>query len=218
MGGKTLIFHLIDKEMYASMRVTDQSLLVDRGMALHKMIRLATMATAADGYLNFMGNEFGHPEWVDFPREGNGWSYHYARRQWHLRDDQALKYHFLSAFDQAMLRLEEDAGIIGASLPRPFWLHDQDKVLAFGRGSVFFIFNFHPSQSLSDYQIEVPGGEYALALDTDESRFGGQSRIAAGQRYISEPVRAGNILRRCLRVYLPCRTALVLRSFAYAST
>lgn len=212
VGGKTLIFHLIDKEMYTHMRVSDQSLLIDRGMALHKMIRLATLGTAADGYLNFTGNEFGHPEWVDFPREGNHWSYHYARRQWHLRDDPGLKYHFLADFDQAMMRLAGDHAVVGTGLPKRLLIHDDDKVMAFERNGLFFLFNFHPNRSLSDYPFEVLPGEYELALDTDESRFGGQNRIQAGQHYVALPVTTHNILRHCIRVYLPCRTALVLRS------
>lgn len=105
VGDKTLIFRMVDKEMYTSMSVFEQNMVVDRGIALHKMIRLLTITTAGDGYLNFMGNEWGHPEWIDFPREGNNWSYEHARRQWHLMEDPTLRYHFLNDFDKAMLKL-----------------------------------------------------------------------------------------------------------------
>jgi len=211
VGGKTLIFHLIDKDMYTHMRVSDVNLLIDRGMALHKMIRLATIATASDGYLNFMGNEFGHPEWVDFPRDGNNWSYRYARRQWHLRDDPGLKYHFLADFDQAMTHLVDEAGIVGTCLPRRLMLRDDDKVMVFERGGLFFVFNFHPSRSLADYPIELLPGEYLLVMNSDESRFGGQGRIKGGQHYFASSQVENNIMHYRIRVYLPCRTAIVLR-------
>jgi 1,4-alpha-glucan branching enzyme len=211
VGDKTLIFKLVDAEMYHAMHVDAANLAVDRGLALHKMIRLVTFATAGHGYLNFMGNEFGHPEWIDFPREGNGWSYHYARRQWHLRDDPGLKYHWLADFDRAMLDLGRSHGVPGGA--RPLWLygHEDDKVLAFGRGDLFFFFNFHPSRSLPDYAIETLPGGYDLVLDTDDRRFGGHGRLAAAQQYTPEDAVQGGHLRHMLRLYLPCRVALVLR-------
>ena len=112
VGDKTIIFRLMDKEMYFSMNKDSTSDIIDRGIALHKMIRLVTMATAGDGYLNFMGNEFGHPEWIDFPREGNGWSYKYARRQWSLAEPDYLRYKYLLNFDNAMIRLGKSEGIL----------------------------------------------------------------------------------------------------------
>jgi len=216
VGDKTLIFKLIDAEMYTGMGKQDESLVIDRGMSLHKMIRLATLATAGHGYLNFMGNEFGHPEWIDFPREGNNWDYHYARRQWRLRDDPDLRYHFLADFDCAMLNLLGEHDIPGTAQPLFLYTHEDDKILAFGRRDLLFFFNFHPAQSVSDYAIEVLPGEYALELDSDEPRFGGHGRLEAGQRYVPDatvqetgPNR--RTLRHLLRVYLPCRCALVLR-------
>lgn len=217
VGGKTIIFELIDADMYTSMRVSDDNLGIERGMSLHKMIRLATLGTAAHGYLNFMGNEFGHPEWVDFPREGNNWSYHYARRQWHLRDNPNLKYHFLADFDKAMIKLVKERQIVGTSLPHQLFVNNDDKILVFERGGLFFLFNFHPFRSVADYSIEIPPGEYVLVLDTDESRFGGQNRLKSGQHYFTQSVIDENTLRRCLRVYLPCRTALVLRALPRAT-
>jgi len=211
VGGKTAIFELIDAEMYGAMRVSDENLVVERGIALHKMMRLATLAAAGHGYLNFMGNEFGHPEWIDFPRDGNNWSYRHARRQWHLRDDAELKYHYLADFDRAIVRLADENGLVGEGPPCLLWLHNDEKILAFGRAGLFFIFNFHPNRSVTDYPIEVPGGECALVMDTDEERFGGQGRLAPDQRYVTEGVREGDTLRHLVRIYLPCRTALVLR-------
>ena len=211
VGGKTLFFEMIDAAIYDAMRVSDINLSVDRGMALHKMIRLATVGTAGHGYLNFMGNEFGHPEWIDFPREGNNWSYHYARRQWRLRDDPDLKYHFLADFDKAMMQLVRDEQCFGTNPLCQLLISNNDKILAFACGSIFFIFNFHPSRSVADDSIETPHGEYVLVMDTDECRFGGQNRLSASQRYFTRPIVSGGTLRHCIQVYLPCRTALVLQ-------
>ena len=153
VGDKTIIFRLMDADMYDHMAIDDDHLAVDRGIALHKMIRLITLATAGHGYLNFMGNEFGHPEWIDFPREGNSWSYAHARRQWHLVDDPNLKYRWLDSFDKAMLRLAKQVNLLGLSDPRLIREHADDKILVFERAGLVFAFNFHPTQSFSDYHI-----------------------------------------------------------------
>jgi 1,4-alpha-glucan branching enzyme len=93
VGDKTLAMWLFDRDIYDCMSVDQpETLVVTRGMALHKMIRLITFALGGEGYLTFMGNEFGHPEWIDFPREGNNWSYHYAIRRWDIADDNNLRY------------------------------------------------------------------------------------------------------------------------------
>ena len=210
VGGKTFLFSLLDAEMYTSMRVQDASVRVDRGIALHKMARLATLMTADRGYLNFMGNEFGHPEWVDFPREGNNWSYHYARRQWSLRDDPALKYHFLADFDRAMLALAHGAGFLRDHEPALLHLHNDDKLFAFQRGSFVFVFNFHPATSYTGYGIRTTAGEYELAMDTDEFRFGGYGRLAPGQRFLTR-ARTGEPAAAQVLLYVPARSALVLR-------
>lgn len=147
VGDKTIIFRLIDADMYWHMSKNDQNLVVDRGIALHKIIRLLTASTINGGYLNFMGNEFGHPEWIDFPREGNGWSYKYARRQWSLLENRQLKYADLHAFDKAMVMLLKKINPKEPLYQR--WLHDQDQIMAFERASFLFVFNLHPSRSLS---------------------------------------------------------------------
>jgi 1,4-alpha-glucan branching enzyme len=211
VGDKTMMFELVEGAMYDSMSTHAESLAIDRGMALHKLLRLATASTASGGYLNFMGNEFGHPEWIDFPREGNNWSYHYARRQWSLRDDPELRFHYLGDFDAAMLDLIATHDT-GSNVPPRFLLgHDGDKIMAFERNGLYFIFNFNPEQSFTDYGIEVVPGNYQLVMDTDEARFGGQARIASSQAYTPQPSQDGNVLRHMLKLYLPCRTALILK-------
>jgi len=211
VGSKTAAFELMDAAMYDFMRVSDSNVIIDRGMALHKMLRLATLSSAAHGYLNFMGNEFGHPEWIDFPREGNKWSYHYARRQWSLRDNQQLKYRFLAEFDKGLMALAGKQELLDRTSPSLLQINDNDKVLAFGRSGLFLFFNFHPSRSLTDYRVEVLPGEYELVLDTDEIRFGGHGRVEPGQHYFTMAIRADNVLQHCLQLYLPCRCGLVLR-------
>ena len=153
VGDKTIIFRLMDKEMYFSMNTESKSDIIDRGIALHKMIRLVTMATAGDGYLNFMGNEFGHPEWIDFPREGNGWSYKYARRQWSLAEPDYLRYKYLLNFDNAMIRLGKSEDILSGR-PELLVQDEEKKILVFKRINCIFAFNFNPCLSFSDYGFE----------------------------------------------------------------
>lgn len=211
VGDQTLIFRLIERDMYDHMSVNDHTLKVDRGVALHKMIRLITLATAGQGYLNFMGNEFGHPEWIDFPREGNNWSHHYARRQWHLRDDMNLRYHFLADFDQAMMAMAQQVALLDVTGPYFLSEHISDQVLAFERAGLIFCFNFNPQQSFTDYAIPAPrGGTYRLLLDTDAASLGGFGRIAPDQDYVTLPASPDSGAAHRVRVYLPARTALVL--------
>ena len=202
VGDKTIIFRLIDKEMYWSMDKASSNLLVDRGIALHKMIRLVTAATAGDGYLTFMGNEFGHPEWIDFPREGNGWSYKYARRQWSLADNGLLRYGGLQEFDAAMVHLLRDGDVLSEA-PVLLRADEEKKILVFLRKNCIFAFNFNPVDSYENYGFAAPGGDYVLALDTDEPRFGGFARLKSGERH--------TVVEGELRLYLPARCALVLR-------
>jgi len=211
VGDQTIIFRLIGDKMYHHMRVDDENITVDRGIALHKMIRLITLATAGNGYLNFMGNEFGHPEWVDFPREGNNWSYHYARRQWHLKNDPNLKYHFLSDFDHDMLNLVERYGLLRGEKLELLYEHNDDNVIIFSRGGLVFAFNFHPENSYTDYRFKVPKGEYILVLNSDDKHYGGQGRLQAFERHWA--IQKGDTSESpyFLPLYLPTRTALVLQ-------
>lgn len=201
VGDKTLIFRLIDKEMYTAMRRDSVNLVVDRGMALHKMIRLVTAATASGGYLNFMGNEFGHPEWIDFPREGNGWSYKYARRQWSLEDDPSLRYGCLSAFDSRMVHFLEDEDVLD-SPAELLVANEADKVLIFRRKNCIFALNFNPVQSFENYGIEIGGGAWDEVFDSDAVEFGGFGRLCENERHICVDHR--------LYLYLPSRCAVVL--------
>lgn len=209
VGDQTLIFRLIGADMYDNMHVSRENLRVDRGIALHKMIRFFTLATAGNGYLNFMGNEFGHPEWVDFPREGNNWSYFYARRQWHLADDPGLRYRFLLAFDREMITLARGGGLLERPVERLLHEHIDNKVIAFLRAGWIFAFNFHPHDSYTDYRIPAPPGAYRMILDTDAPRFGGFGRLKPEQDHVTltDPRNPDGSV---LSLYLPARTALVL--------
>lgn len=212
VGDKTVIFRLIDDKMYWHMMTDDNDMTVARGMALHKMIRLVTLATINGGYLNFMGNEWGHPEWIDFPREGNGWSYKYARRQWSLVDSPDLKYRFLNNFDNAMIELVGKVYNFQRLPVRKLWEHDGDQVLAFSRGDLTFVFNFSPSKSYTDYGILAPAGKYQVVLDTDNGRFGGYGNIDDKVEHftVPDPLYAPAGVE-WLKLYLPARTAMVLR-------
>ncbi len=212
VGDKTVIFRLIDSKMYWHMMVDDNDADVARGMALHKMIRLVTLATINGGYLNFMGNEFGHPEWIDFPREGNGWSYKYARRQWDLVDREDLKYRFLNAFDNGMVELVSRVHNFQAKPIRKLWEKDDDQILAFMRGDLVFVFNFNPVRSFQDYGILAPGGVYSVVFSSDDPAFGGYGNIDCTVEHFTRPdplySPAGV---EWLPLYLPARTAMVLR-------
>ena len=212
VGDKTIIFHLIDAAMYWHMHVNDHNFAVERGMALHKMIRLVTAATINGGYLNFMGNEFGHPEWIDFPREGNGWSYKYARRQWHLTDNPDLKYGYLGDFDSAMLTLIKDVKNFQAKSLIKIWDNDHDQILAFLRDDLIFVFNFNPNRSFMDYGLLTPQGEYKVVLNTDDVRFGGFGLTDDTIKHFThhDPLYAKDN-KGWLKLYIPARTAMVLQ-------
>ncbi len=207
VGDQTLIFRLIDSEMYDHMRIGDENWKVDRGIALHKLIRLMTLATSDAGYLNFMGNEFGHPEWIDFPREGNNWSYFYARRQWHLADDADLRYQYLVRFDHDMIELAKRSRLIGYTTPNLIFEIQRDNVIAFERSGLFFIFNFHPTRSHVNYKICLAPGAYHIELDTDSGIYGGFNRVSPDQTFFTIQENGLNFIS----LYLPTRTALVLR-------
>lgn len=213
VGDKTLIFRLMDKEMYFSMNTESQNPVVDRGIALHKMIRLVTAATAGDGYLNFMGNEFGHPEWIDFPREGNGWSYKHARRQWSLAEPDYLRYGFLRNFDEAMVHLLRKENILSGR-PELLVQDEEKKILIFMRKNCIFALNFSATGSYADYGFAAPAGEWVDALDTDEARFNGFARMVPGEHHFTVPEKSPNGNPRygdTLYLYLPARSAVVLK-------
>ena len=202
VGDKTIMFRLADKDMYTSMSKTTPSLTIDRAVALHKMIRLVTLATCGGGYLNFMGNEFGHPEWIDFPREGNGWSYKYARRQWSLADRDDLRYAGLEAFDARMISYVKKERVLD-SRPVQLYVDESAKILIFRRGNSIFALNFNPCGSYSGYSFPAPDGEYEMAFNSDEAEFGGFARLQPGETHMTVDGK--------LSLYLPSRVAVVLR-------
>ncbi len=205
VGDKTMIFRMIDSKMYTSMSVLTPDMTVDRGIALHKLIRLVTLTLCSGGYLNFMGNEFGHPEWIDFPREGNGWSCHHARRQWNLADDEMLKYSGLNRFDRDMIHCVTEQRML-ENLPEMICQNEGDKVLAFRRGNCLVVFNFHPNNSYSDYAIACPSGEYRIMLNSDDPRYHGFGNIDDNVHYLTDTYKGSTRVR----LYLPPRTAVVL--------
>ncbi|MCX6253232.1 MAG: alpha amylase C-terminal domain-containing protein [Bacteroidia bacterium] len=215
VGDKTLIFRMIDAEMYSGMAKSYHSVTIDRGIALHKMIRLITFSTSGGGYLNFMGNEFGHPEWIDFPREGNNWSYKYARRQWQLAENKDLNYYYLAKFDRKMVKLHHDFKILEDLSVNRIYENTSDKVVAYMRGELLFVFNFHPSVSFTDYGIPLKG-RFRIVLDSDDPLFGGFNRIDRSTVYLSIRKAERNIINAplYLYLYLPSRTALVFRKEA----
>jgi len=213
VGDKTIIFRLMDKEMYFAMRTDSQNAIVDRGIALHKLIRLVTAATSGDGYLTFMGNEFGHPEWIDFPREGNGWSFKYARRQWSLSDNPDLRYGLLRNFDEEMVHLFRKQQILSGR-PELLVADEQKKILIFKRKNCIFALNFSATGSFADYAFSAPSGEYVNVLDSDEARFDGFSRLQEGEHHIAVPGKCPNgnqAYDHTLQLYLPARCAMVLK-------
>ena len=212
VGDKTIIFRLVDADMYWHFRKGDETEMVHRGIALHKMIRLATIAAINGGYLNFMGNEFGHPEWIDFPREGNGWSYKYARRQWNLVDNEELCYHLLGDFDRKMLEVVKSEKKFNETPVQEIWHNDGDQILAFSRGELIFVFNFSPIRSYSDYGFLVPEGSYNVVLNTDAKEFGGYGFADDTVEHLTnaDPLYAEDH-KGWLKLYIPARSAVVLR-------
>jgi 1,4-alpha-glucan branching enzyme len=211
VGDKTLAFQLMDAEMYWNMSRSSESLTVDRGIALHKLIRLLTFSLGGEAYLTFMGNEFGHPEWIDFPREGNGYSFQHARRQWSLVDRDDLRYRDLAAFDAAMMELDRRCGLLADPFIEQLYVDEGTKLLVYRRGPLVFAVNLHPTQSLSDLRVPVPDAvDYQVILESDAAEFGGQGRIAGGAVYRVQKVEyAGR--KQSVQLYLPARTAQVLR-------
>jgi len=210
VGDKTILFRMADAEMYTGMTKDYHSATMDRAIELHKMIRLFTMSLGGNGYLNFMGNEFGHPEWIDFPREGNGWSYKYCRRQWSLVDNPTLKYQWLNDFDKAMINLARERHLLDDPYAVSLWIDPDRKIITFSRGRLLFVFNFHNSYSEPAFFLHAHTtgeGSYRVILSTDEFRFGGPGLIAHDYIY-----RTGYHEGRGLgfEVYSPCRTAMVL--------
>ncbi len=206
VGDQTIAFQLLGDAMYNKMGIHQNDVKVDRGVAIHKMIRLFTISLGGESYLNFMGNEFGHPEWIDFPREGNNWSYYYARRQWSLADNPELKYKFMLNFDRAMIKLSKKYNLLSAPYPNQLWMDDWNKTIVFERAGLIFVFNWHVNLSAENYSFNIPeAGEYRLILNSDNPEFGGFNRIDENQTYHTELIDGNNRLS----IYNINRAALV---------
>ncbi|UWG97127.1 alpha-amylase family glycosyl hydrolase [Dehalobacter sp. DCM] len=213
VGEKTFIFRMADKEMYWHMNNGSPNLSVERAIALHKMARLITISIGPDGYLNFMGNEFGHPEWIDFPREGNGWSYKYCRRQWSLADNKDLRYHGLNLFDRVLIHFMSEENLMGNLIHYPS-IDNNRKTIAYRKSKYLFIFNFHPENSYSGFELPVTeDGNFQVILDTDEPRFGGQGRISHDVIYKTNKLNTHKKFEG-ITIYLPSRTAMVLEKIS----
>ncbi|MBC7885918.1 MAG: alpha amylase C-terminal domain-containing protein, partial [Saprospiraceae bacterium] len=205
VGDKTIAFWLMDKEMYFHMHVDHHNLVIDRGIALHKLLRLFTISLGGEGYLNFIGNEFGHPEWVDFPREGNDWSHQYARRQWSLADNKDLKYQYLANWDKAMIHTVNENKILVSPNARQLHMDVANKVIIFEKNNLVFIFNFSTGNSIFGYRFKAPGkGIYNIILNSDKKRFGGFDRVDDAIDYPTSEDQE-------ISVYLTNRTALVMK-------
>ena len=206
VGGQTFLYRCLGNTMYDAMDLQQDNFIVARGIALHKLARLATAATAGGGYLNFMGNEFGHPEWIDLPRDGNGWSLDHARRRWDLRDNPALRYHHLARFDRDVVLLLRRHPNFFRQPARLLWINEEMHAFAFERDGLLFLCNFHPTRSYADLTIPAPRREYRLLLDSDAPEYSGHGRVEPGQHYFA----SGEGPEQAIQVYLPTRTALIL--------
>lgn len=205
VGDKTLAFRLMDKEMYTAMAKNQQNLIIDRGIALHKMIRFFTICLGGDAWLNFMGNEFGHPEWIDFPRYDNGWSYKYAKRQWSLSDNGYLKYHWLGDFDKAMIDFVKRTHLLASNSAWLLEADEENKTIIFEKNNFIFVFNWG-QKSLPDYEVKVKQtGDYKIVLSTDSQCFGGFGNVDEKAVFPSEKRGDGVFMK----VYNVARTAVV---------
>ncbi|KAF1741012.1 hypothetical protein MXB_3710, partial [Myxobolus squamalis] len=211
VGDKTLAFWLMDSEMYHNMSVhQSKSIVIDRGMALHKIIRLITMALGGEAYLTFMGNEFGHPEWLDFPRPGNMNSYHYARRQWHLVHQSHLRYRFLNEFDRHMQLLEDKYKWLNSPQAYISKHHQDDKIIFFERGGLLWIFNFHPTKSYTEYRVPISiSKDHRIVLCSDDDIFDGHNRVDKNTIHNAHDFPCHG-LPYSLLLYIPSRVAIVL--------
>ena len=211
VGDKTLIFRMADAEMYTGMNKSYHSIVIDRAIALHKMIRFITLTLGSEAYLNFMGNEFGHPEWIDFPREGNGWSFKYARRQWSLAENGFLKYEWLQNFDVAMLKFARKYRVLNKDGAVNLWVDQGNKLLAYAKGDLIYVFNFSPTYSPTDFFVPAHAtgaGRYQAVFTTDEVNFGGQDRVSEKYVYYTKEVEGRGL---GFEIYIPCRTAVVFK-------
>jgi 1,4-alpha-glucan branching enzyme len=212
VGDQTLAFRLMQAEIYFKMNKNDESLVIDRGIALHKMIRLITISSGGQAYLNFMGNEFGHPDWIDFPREGNNWSFHHARRQWSLIENPDLKFRYLAMFDHDMLSMVKQFNLFDVGYGDLLNMDGDNQTMIFSRAGLIFVFNFHVTNSVPDYRFTVPHpGDYRIILNSDSTKYGGHGRVNDDLTYTT--IFREEDQSHQLVIYNPNRTALVFARF-----
>lgn len=213
VGDKTLFFRMTDSEVYWHMSIDDNSLIIDRAISLHKLLRFITLTLCGNGYLNFMGNEFGHPEWIDFPRQGNNWSFKYCRRQWSLMDNPNLKYKYLYRFDEEMLRFVKNAKVLNTDVAINLWQDEKKQLLAYKKNSYIFIFNFNPTESYTEFELQTnEQGKYRVVFSSDRNEFGGHNNIDETVVYESVALKTRSNNDGII-LYLPCRTFIVLEKF-----
>lgn len=211
VGDKTLIHQLADSELYWHMEKDDSNLFIERAMALHKLIRFITLTTATDGYLNFIGNEFGHPEWIDFPSADNNWSFKYAKRQWHLVDDKNLKYQYLNKFDKDMIKFAKKHKLLLDKTADLLSIDQDRKLLSYQVDDLIFLFNFHPVNSYDGLETPIyEKGDYQVVFNSDRKKYGGLDRISEAHVYSTEEL-FGSEFDYGIKIYSPCRTLLVLK-------
>lgn len=203
-GHDAMIWRLLGDDMYNAMLMETETWKVSRGLAFYRLMRLITLATADKGYLNFMGNEFGHPEWLDAEE--------HAHRQWRLAEDTSLKYACLNAWDQAQMQLVSD-NIESFKTPAMFrYIHEDKRLLAFERGALLFVFNFNETQAFSDLCFAVTPGKYLEILSSDERRFAGHDNLRITEpplEHFTQPCFDPNL--GDITLYIPPMIVLVLK-------
>lgn len=210
VGDKTLLFRMADSELYWHMSIDDPSLVIDRAIALLKLLRFLTLTLSGEGYLNFMGNEFGHPEWIDFPRQGNNWSFQYCRRQWNLADAPYLKYTLIKAFDEAMLQFASSHPLLGTNAVN-LWLDEDKKIIAYKKGDLLFLFNLHPHRSYNSFELQTnETAQYQVVFTSDRPEFGGHGNVDETTQYQTKPLPSRD-QSNGIQIYIPSRTFLVLQ-------
>ena len=207
VGDQTMIFRLAGAAMYTDMNKDCHNLVIDRAIALHKMIRLFTLAGGGEGYLNFMGNEFGHPEWIDFPREGNNWSFDYCRRQWSLKNNGYLKYEWLDKFDKDLVKLTKDSKMFEQKMADQLLMKGPEQTIVFGRKDLMFALNFHYAHSLKDVLVPIrEKADYEVIMCSDDKVYGGQELV---KHMVYEAKTFDD--QHFIQLYIPARTAIILK-------
>lgn len=150
-------------------------IIVDR-LNLLKTIKVITMVLGGEGYLNFIGNEFNHPEWVEFPSKENEWSFERCRRYWDLiSKDHGSYYIFLLNFEKKILKIVSELSFGGRH-----WLdllervpnEENSNLLIVKIGSSLKVV-INTSQDLSSYKrSKIDDRKYELILYSGGNEYG----------------------------------------------